>query len=226
MGEKRSPVHVPAEFGLQDVRIDVADRCFDGFLKIDRYTLQCRLYEGGWSQKFVREVLVRDPGIGVLLYDPVLDKVLMVEQFRIGCLDDMHNGPWALELVAGLLEPDETAESVARREAEEESGVQVSRLLRICEYYNSPGGSSEKLTVFCALFDAAVTVAGIYGLETESENIRSVILDRTTAVAAVSQGRINNAMSIIALQWLELNLTRVREALLTNNEDELTDPAV
>lgn len=203
-------------FGLNDVEILASAVCHDGFLKVDRLRLKCRLFEGGWSREFLREVLRREPGVGVLLYDPHLDKVLMVEQFRVGCLDDKSNGPWALELVAGLLEAGETAEDVARREADEEAGVTVAKLLRICEYYNSPGGSSEKLTVFCAGFDAAFYVAqanDVFGVETEAENIRTMLLDRVEALDAVARGRINNAMSIIALQWLQLNLADVRKAL-------------
>jgi ADP-ribose pyrophosphatase len=201
-------------FGLNDVEIIDRVPLHDGFLKIERLHLKCRLFEGGWSREFTREVLRREPGVGVLLYDPHLDKVLMVEQFRVGCMQDKVNGPWALELVAGLLEEGETSEDVARREVVEEAGVAVGRLLRICEYYNSPGGSSEKLTVFCAGFDAT-TPGGIFGVDSEAENIRSVILDRTEAELAVTSGRINNAMSIIALQWLQLNLATVTETLKT-----------
>jgi ADP-ribose pyrophosphatase len=207
-------------FGLNDVEIFDRVACYDGFLKVERLRLKCRLFEGGWSREFTREVLRREPGVGVLLYDPHLDKVLMVEQFRVGCLQDAVNGPWALELVAGLLEEGETSEDVARREVVEEAGVTVGRLLRICEYYNSPGGSSEKLTVFCGAFDAAdakTAGGGIFGVETEAENIRTVILGRADAQAAIASGRINNAMSIIALQWLQLNLGAVQEALATGN---------
>lgn len=199
-------------FGLNDVEILEHVSLHDGFLKVERLRLKCRLFQGGWSREFTREVLRRERGVGVLLYDPHLDKVLMVEQFRVGCLEDPVNGPWALELVAGLLETGETPEDVARREVFEEAGVTVNRLLRICEYYNSPGGSSEKLTVFCAGVDST-KAGGIFGVDSEAENIHSVILDRTEAQAAVSEGRINNAMSIIALQWLQLNVAAVKDAL-------------
>lgn len=201
------------QFGRGDVRILESTVRYDGFLRIDRLRLSCRLFEGGWSPAFTREVLRREPGVGVLLYDTRLDKVLLVEQFRVGCLDDAHNGPWALELVAGLVEPGESAEQVARREAGEEAGIELNQLLPVCEYYNSPGGSSEKLRVFCAAFDAT-RAGGIFGLESEAENIRSVILSREEALAAVAAGRINNAMSIIALQWLQLHLDHVRAALV------------
>lgn len=199
-------------FGRDDVEILDSTTLHKGFLRIGQLRLRCRLYEGGWSREFTREVLHREPGVGVLLYDPAADKVLLVEQFRVGCLDDSKNGPWALELVAGLLEAGETPQAVAIREVEEEAGIRVGELLPVCEYYNSPGGSSEKLSVFCARFDTALA-GGIFGLETESENIRTVVLDRQQALAAVQSGRINNAMSIIALQWLQLNLDQVRAVL-------------
>ena len=200
------------QFGRQDVQVLDSTACYHGFLRIDRLRLRCRLFQGGWSNAFTREVLRREQGVGVLLYDVRLDKVLLVEQFRVGCLDDADNGPWALELVAGLVEPGESPEQVARREAGEEAGIELSQLLPVCEYYNSPGGSSEKLRVFCAAFDAT-RAGGIFGLESEAENIRSVILSREEALAAVATGRINNAMSIIALQWLQLHLDQVRAAL-------------
>ena len=204
-------------FGLNDVAIHERSLLHDGFLKIERLTLTCRLFQGGWSAPFTREVLRRERGVGVLLYDPRLDKVLMVEQFRVGCLEDPANGPWALELVAGLVDkPGENPAEVARREAVEEAGVTVGNLLRVCEYYNSPGGSNEKLTVFCAAFDAK-QAGGIFGVDSEAENIRAVVLDRNEALAAVAAGTINNAMSIIALQWLQLNLAAVRASLANDS---------
>jgi ADP-ribose pyrophosphatase len=204
---------VTPDFGKNDVEILETVNCYSGFLRINRVRLRCRLFEGGWSNEFWREVLLREPGVGVLLYDPHLDKVLLVEQFRIGCIDDEHNGPWPLELVAGLLEPGEAPDEVAVREAHEETGLQVEGLLPVCEYYNSPGGSAEKMTVFCASF-AAAKAGGVFGLGSESENIRTVILSRVEALEAIASGRINNAMTIIALQWLQLNLESTKAALL------------
>ncbi|MDR2213151.1 MAG: NUDIX domain-containing protein [Pseudomonadales bacterium] len=157
-------------FGTDAAEVLAHERLYDGFLKIDRYRFKCRLFEGGYSREFQREVLVRQRGIGVLLYDPHLDKVLLVEQFRVGCLHDEHGGPWALELVAGLLDTDETPEQVASREAWEEAGVDVQTpLLKVAEYYNSPGGSDERISVFCGRFDARRTTGGIFGLAAESE---------------------------------------------------------
>lgn len=203
----------PPAFGRDDVEVLETSLCHAGHLRVERLRLRCRRFEGEWSAPFLREVLKREPGVGVLLYDPDSDQILMVEQFRVGCLDDRQNGPWALELVAGLVDEGETPEQVAVRESEEEAGIRVDRVLPITTYYNSPGGSAEKLSIFCARFDASKVRTGIYGLESESENIRSCLVPRTTALSAVAAGRINNAMSIIALQWLQLNLDQVRTQL-------------
>lgn len=206
-------------FGKDDVEIIETKRSYQGFLKIDQYRLRIRRYEGGWSSEFQREVVCRHPGVGLLLYDPVQDKVLLVEQFRPGCLADEHNGPWALELVAGMVDKGgESPAQVAAREAEEEAGVGVDaeRMLWVCRYYNSPGGSNEQMHIYCAAFDAN-HCGGIFGVDTEHENIRTVVISRNEAMAAIQGGRINNAMSIIALQWLELNLQRVTRALRQND---------
>lgn len=203
----------PPAFGRNDVEILETSLCHAGHLRVERLRLRCRRFQGDWSAPFQREVLKREPGVGVLLFDPDSDQILMVEQFRVGCLDDARNGPWALELVAGLVDAGETAEEVAVRESEEEAGIRVGRVLPVASYYNSPGGSAEKLSIFCARFDAREVQPGIYGLDGESENIRSYLVAREVALAAVAAGRINNAMSIIALQWLQLNLDQVRAQL-------------
>lgn len=216
MNDESKPV-----FGLADVELLERRSCYQGFLRIDHLTLKCRRYEGGWSREFHREVMLRHRGVGVLLYDPERDAVLMVEQFRAGCLDDKQNGPWALELVAGIIDTDESEIEVARREAVEEAGIAVGHLIPVCHYYSSPGGSNEQLAVYCGRFDADSHKSGIYGLADENENIRTIILGRGAALAAVQSGRVNNAMSIIALQWLELNLARVRAELRDELRDEL-----
>ena len=199
------------DFTMKDVEILDYTACYSGFLHIDKLVLKHRLFQGGWSGAITREIVRRAPGVGVLLYDPDLDKVLLVEQFRVGCLQD-PKGPWKLELIAGLIDKDESAGEVAIREAREEAAANITRLLPVCEYYNSPGSSVEKMRIFCARFDAR-REEGFYGLDEENEDIRTVVLSRTEAEQAIRDGIIDNAMSLIALQWLSLNLDRVRQDL-------------
>ena len=159
------------EFSQQDINIENVETPFSGHVRLNCYQLRHRLYEGGWSASINREVMVRQPAVGVLLFDPETRQVVMVEQFRPGAMAADDPSPWLLEVVAGLVEPGESVEDVARREAAEESGCQVSKLIPITEYYLSPGASNEKLTLFCGLTEAS-GASKQAGLETEHEDIR------------------------------------------------------
>jgi ADP-ribose pyrophosphatase len=138
-----------------------------------------------------------------LLFDPQRDELVMVRQFRIGMLDQ-EPSPWPLELVAGLVDTEESLEEVAIREIHEETGLVATELLPICEYYNSPGASSEKVSLFCARVDAS-QAGGYHGLRHEHEDIEVLSLDAAEALAALDSGIFNNAMSMIALQWFAMN---------------------
>lgn len=194
--------HLPV-FGHNDVEVLERERVFQGFFAIDKITLRHRLYAGGWTQPFVRELFIRGRAAGVLLYDPAKDAVVLVEQFRVGVMSATHQSPWALELVAGIVDAGETPRDMAAREVKEEAGLDINDAHFICEYYNSPGGSDECISLFYAEVDSA-EAGGIYGLPDENEDIRVVVVPRTEAMRAIQQGLINNAMAIIALQWLQI----------------------
>lgn len=193
-------------FDRQDVTIVSRDTAFQGFFAIDRIVLRHRLFAGGWSNEFQRELFMRHQAAGVLLYDPALDKVVLVEQFRVGMMDALDQNPWALELVAGIIDEGEQADAMARREVTEETGLVLAPDCNpqfICNYFNSPGGSTERITLFYAEVDAS-QAGGIHGMADENEDIRVLVLSFDEAWQAFESGRINNAMAIIALQWLKL----------------------
>jgi ADP-ribose pyrophosphatase len=198
------PSYVPI-FNAQDVDILHRETAFQGFFAIDRIVLKHRLYQGGWSQPFTRELFRRNRAAGVLLYDPIREQLVMVEQFRVGVLDTPQHNPWVLELVAGIVDSDESTAAMAVREVQEETGLKVDNLQFICEYFNSPGGSTECISLFYGTVDASLA-SGIHGLAEENEDIRVVVVPLTDAWQLLAEGRINNAMAIIALQWLRLRL--------------------
>ena len=146
---------------------------------------------------------MRRPAAALLAYDPERDKVVLVEQFRTGAIAE-HAGPWMLELIAGVVEEGESFEELIQREAIEEADIEVTDLRRICEYYPSPGVNDEKIVLFCGHVDSSLA-AGIHGASEEGEDICVKVYDRETAVQLMQQGYVNNAATIIALQWLELN---------------------
>lgn len=197
-----------------DYKVEIVQKetCYQGFFRLERYRLRHSLFRGGWSPELARELLERGHAAAVLLYDPDRDSVVLIEQFRIGALD-APGGPWLLEIVAGIIGGDETAADVARREAMEEAGCRVLDLIPICEYFVSPGGTSERITVYCGRVDAA-DVGGIHGLAQEGEDIRVHVVLFADALEMLRTGRIDSASPIIALQWLALHREEVRQRWL------------
>lgn len=195
---------------MGEARVEILDRttCYQGFFRIDRYRLRHRLFNGGWGAEVVREVFERGHAAAVLLYDPTRDEVVLIEQFRVGALGG-NDDPWLVEIVAGIIEPDETPEAVVRREAIEESGCQITTLVPICDYFVSPGGTTERLALFCGRVDAS-QAGGIHGLAEEHEDIRVMVMRAEEAFEQISSGGIRAAAPIIALQWLQLNREGLR----------------
>jgi ADP-ribose pyrophosphatase len=181
---------------------------YRGFFNLTRVTLRHTLFRGGWSEPLIREVLHRGRCVAVVPYDPVRDQVILIEQFRIGAVGDKSE-PWLLEIVAGAIEPGESPEAVACREVEEEAGCQLQQLIRIGEFYTTPGGYAEKITLFCGILDTR-GAGGLFGLPEEHEDIRASVVPLDEALAWVEAGVIDSAAPIVALQWLALNRERLQ----------------
>ncbi len=183
--------------------------CYDGFFRLERYRLRHELFAGGWSGELKRELLERGHAVAVLLYDSDREQVVMVEQFRIGAMASGEHA-WMLEVVAGIIEADEDPQEVARRESREEAGCTVQALIPISRFIPSSGGCSEHVTLYCGRVDAA-NADGIHGLADEGEDIRVRVLPVAEALALLEDGTVLSAMTLIALQWLALNRSRLRE---------------
>ncbi|EPJ2747711.1 ADP-ribose diphosphatase [Vibrio parahaemolyticus] len=195
------------EFTSRDVEIISKESVFEGFFKMVKYRFKHKLFAGGWSDVVEREMFERGHAAAMLPYDPKTDQVVIIEQIRIGALE--HEHPWQLEIVAGMIDRDESAEEVIRREAEEEAGITVGRVASVTSYYPSSGGCSEKLDVFVGEVDAS-KAHGIHGLDYEDEDIRVHVLSREQAYQWVKDGIFENGASITALQWLQLNHQELR----------------
>jgi len=182
---------------------------YQGFFRLEKYRLRHTLFAGGWSDEITRELFMRGNCVAVLLYDPDADKVVLIEQFRVGSLLQPEKA-WMLEIVAGAIEEGETAEEVAYREAMEEAGCEIQELMMINEFYTTPGGSSEWITLFCGKVDST-HVGGIHGLDHEHEDIfvRAVYFDEVYQM--LEDRMIESAIPILAIQWLALNRQKLRQ---------------
>ena len=193
----------PARFSNEDVEQRESKIVFQGFFKMEELRLTHRLFDGGWCNEISREILHRGDASAAILYDPKHDTIGLVEQFRAGALNSEY-GPWCLEVVAGMVEPNETPEAVMRRELFEEAGIESAELIHISSYYSTPGGCSEKIHLFCALCDLS-SAGGVHGLDHEHEDILLHVLSAEEVFAVMLNSRMNNAATLIGLQWLQAN---------------------
>lgn len=182
---------------------------YQGFFRVEKYRLKHTMFGGGWSAEINRELFMRGSCVAVLLYDPDADKVVLIEQFRTGAILNPDKA-WLVEVVAGAIEEGETAEEVAYRESLEEAGCEIQQLMIINEFYTTPGGSSEWITLFCAKVDCA-QVGGIHGLDHEDEDILVRAVDFDEAYLMLENGEIESAIPIIAIQWLALNRQKLKQ---------------
>lgn len=194
--------------GPDAVQIIEREACFRGFYSLDRLRLRHLQFSGEMGPTLSRELFIRHDAVCVLPYDPQRDEVVLIEQFRVGAMGKSAS-PWLLELVAGLIDTDEQPEEVALREAMEEANLALSSLWPISEYFPSPGGSDERVYLYLGRCSSQ-GAGGVHGLAEEGEDIRVHVMPLEDALDAVRDGRINNAASIIALQWLALNRAEVR----------------
>ncbi|MCX2983215.1 NUDIX domain-containing protein [Halieaceae bacterium IMCC14734] len=201
------------EFGAEDVRILEQPSVFSGYFSVRKVVLQHRLFAGGWSHPITREVFDRGDAVGVLPWDPVTDELIMIEQFRVGAVRN-ENNPWMLELVAGVVEPGENDEEVARREAIEEAALSITELHPIARFYPSAGACSEQVRLFVGRATRPQQ-SGVYGCDEEDEDIRVHVLTRAEVMALLNAGRIDNGHTLIALLWLQHHGDALREQWLT-----------
>ena len=194
-----------AEIKKPEVRVVLEEKTtpYNGFFQVDRYKLKYQKYEGGWSSVVVRELFERAPTVAVLPYDPKRDKVVLVEQFRIGAYAAGLD-PWLSEAIAGIIESGEIAEEVAHREALEEANCRLSDLVKIGNFVMSPGGSSETTSMFCGRVDSR-EVGGVHGLAHEGEDILASVMSLDEALQNLVAGKIVSAYAVIPLLWLQLN---------------------
>lgn len=197
------------KFGQQDVDISEKAVSYQGFFKMLTYTLKHRLFAGGWSQVFTRELFVRGDAVAAVLYDPERDLIGYIEQFRIGAMAD-GGDPWCFEVIAGMVDPGETPESSMVRELKEEADFKAEKLISIGSYLSSPGGCDERIYLFCAI-GSLDQGGGLYGLEHENEDIRLHIEPADAIFDRIFNDRFDNAATVISLQWLQQHRQKLRD---------------
>jgi ADP-ribose pyrophosphatase len=182
---------------------------FQGYFKVGRYFFRHGLHKGGTSQTISREVFERGQAGAVLLYDGKRDEVILIRQFRAGAYVAGHH-PWTWEAVAGIIEQGESAADMVKREAMEEAGLTVSELLPIHRFMLTPGACSEACELFIGRTDTS-QAGGVFGLATEGEDILVRAVPFAEARAMLERNELNNAVAVVAIQWLALHHDEMRK---------------
>ncbi len=198
-------------FNLGDVELKKVDILYDGHFRVNQYDFCHKKFDGSEASSVIREVFYRDPCIAIIFYDPKLDNVVLIEEFRAGAFayEKSPYSPWLIQIVAGVIDDGENPDDAAHREAKEEAGLTVEKLIPIHQYFSTPGGSNEFVYLYCGIVDSS-NAGGIFGMEDENEDIKVHVIKSEQLFSALENNKLSNATTIIAAQWLEKNITRLR----------------
>ena len=188
-----------------NVEVEELKREYLGFFALNQIDLKYPFFDNSISEKKSRTILMGSEASLILPYDPILDKVLLVEQFRIGPFCRGDKAPWVYEPVAGMIEFGEKPEDAAKREVFEEAGIQVTNLVKINSGYPNPGEATTYFYNYIGIVDLSDYSPGIYGVRDEGEDIRTHVID----FKKVLDWSISNKLRVLPLNtmvlWLALN---------------------
>lgn len=201
----------PAHDVARDVRLIDHRFAHLNFYGIEEARLQFRRHDGDMSPELERSALMTGAAAVVLPYDPVRDAVLLIEQFRAPLYFAGDPAPWLWEPVAGLVDPGETPDQTAHREAMEEAGLVLKGLEKVGEAYSSSGSSSEYVHLYVGLADLS-DAEGIGGLASEGEDIRSSVVSFDALMEGVESHRYRDMPLLVTALWLARHRDRLRQA--------------
>ncbi len=192
-----------------DVIVHRHTHAYVNYFGMEEIQISHRHYDGTMGPVLDRSALMQGSAVVVLPYDPQRDTVLLVEQFRppVFLIDDPD--PWMWEPVAGMIDPGETPEAAALREAQEEAQIALAHLEPAGRAYSSSGSSTEFLYLFVGLADLThTTQAG--GKDTEGEDIRSQIIPFADFIDRVDRGCFKDLPLLSLAHWLARHRERLR----------------
>jgi nudix-type nucleoside diphosphatase (YffH/AdpP family) len=186
------------------------ERPYTRYFAIEEHRLRHKRFDGAWSPEIQRTVLTSGDAATVMPYDPVRDEVLLIEQFRAPVQARGDTCSWVVEVIAGRIDKELSAEDCVRREAREEAGLELGRCVQVSRYYSTPGFAAEHITSFVA--EASLGgCGGVFGVAGEDEDIRAFTVPFADAMAAVESGEINTAPAVMSIFWLSLHRERLIE---------------
>lgn len=152
---------------------------------------------------FTREIEDHGRATAVLPFDPVRRTAIVIRQLRAPALYTGRDDS-LIEAVAGLMEPDENAESSMRRECMEEAGLRLAAVEHIATVWTMPGISTERMDLFLGEYGAADRVTSGGGLAAEHEHIEVIEMPLHDLVAMIDAGHEMDMKVLALVQTLRL----------------------
>lgn len=204
----------------RNAHITHRERLLDAFFKVDEITVNM-ISSQGEPMEVKRLVFERGHAASALLYDPVRDFVVLISEMRPGILSAGDPNPYSLSIVAGMCDGGDDNLKTIKRETLEESGIVIGRIFEIHPgAYVSPGGTSERIGIYCGLVDSS-HAKPFAGLAAEGEDIQTHVISYAAFMAMIDNFEINDLKTVAAGYWLRGNHSRLRK-LSANPQQELS----
>ena len=200
-----------SNLGSELVTFKKSRTVYNGFFSVKEFDLSFTKFDGSKSEVVTRSALISKDAVIVLPYDPLNDRVLLVEQFRAGPYARQDKTPWCLEPIAGLIDCGEPPEEAALREANEEACLKLLRLELVARSYPSPGISTEFFHHYIGITSLPETTDLVSGLASETEDIRSHIFYFSDFFKMIEAGQISVGPAVLLGLWLALHRKKLRK---------------
>jgi nudix-type nucleoside diphosphatase (YffH/AdpP family) len=191
---------MPRANGPRKVHVEQERTLLQDYLRVDEAVVRYQRYDGRMSEPVRRVKLERGDSAAVVIRHRDSGQLLLVEQFKYPTYG--RGDGWIVETVAGVVDDGESAEQAVRRETREEIGYDLLLLEPIATFYVSPGGTSERVSLFYGEVSEASRVGAGGGLAAEGEDIALHAISVADAWQALDSGEIADAKTLIGLMWL------------------------
>ena len=176
---------------------------YKGFFKLNEIALKHKKHNGQWTGVLKREVFSGAEVAAVLPYDPKNKKIILINQFRTGIIKQNIN-PMINEIVAGIVDKNETPLEAAKRECKEETGCFPKKIKKILSFFPAPGSSESYYHLYLGEIQS-FEGSRITGQTQENEDILAKCYSIKEVREMINKNKIINGLSLIAIQWFLLN---------------------